>query len=135
MLINRYEEIKKCSRNAYALRLYGQLDYLLQLNNVNKGKFDPLLLRALKEIINFYNKEKTFTNAFVKKIESSLMSLQSEAQKYTVICIGHAHIDVTGNGALMKLLILLLLLLKQCYISWITTKTSPLCNRKVIFMF
>lgn len=94
MLINRYEEIKKCSRNAYALRLYGQLDYLLQLNNVNKGKFDSLLLGALKEIINFYNKEKTFTNAFVKKIESSLMSLQSEAQKYTVICIGHAHIDV-----------------------------------------
>ena len=94
MQINRYEEIKKACLNSYSMRLYAEIDYLLRINEVENGKYSDLLNKAIDLLIQCFDKEQTITKTLVLKIENLLMPLQKEAKKYTVICVGHAHIDV-----------------------------------------
>lgn len=94
MQINRYEEIKKTCLNDNSMRLYAEIDYLLRINEVEKGKYSDLLTKAIDSLIQLFEKEQTITSAIVLKVENVLMPLEKEAKKYSVICVGHAHIDV-----------------------------------------
>ena len=93
MNIQEYAEIKKYQTEENK-RIFIELDYCLEVNRVENGRYDDLLERAIGLLKNEFQKKKAISLQQMKKIEEILMPMQKRIKEDSVLCIAHAHIDI-----------------------------------------
>lgn len=94
MDLNVFEKIKKECNLDFQKRIITQIEYALQLNKIYDNKFDDLINKSLDIIIKQYLKTNFINRQSAKKAEEILLPLKPYAKKQTVLCVGHAHIDI-----------------------------------------
>lgn len=94
MDLNIFEKIKKDCNLDFQKRIITQIEYALQLNKIYDNKFEDLINKSLDVIINQYLKNNFINKQSAKKAEEILLPLKPYAKKQTVLCVGHAHIDI-----------------------------------------
>ncbi|MDF2685217.1 MAG: Alpha-mannosidase, partial [Clostridia bacterium] len=92
--ISLLKKLKASPQSANAHRICCELDYLMELSKVNGGEYDEKINAAMDKLYDVVKSEGTITKSAMEEAESALNFLSQKAKEYTVICIGHAHIDM-----------------------------------------
>ena len=75
-------------------RLILQMYYAVELSKTEGECFHPLIEDAADKALKYYDVHGAITKEFVLEAESLLTPLAAAAKSYSLICIGHAHIDM-----------------------------------------
>ncbi|MFW5985058.1 MAG: alpha-mannosidase [Halanaerobiaceae bacterium] len=89
-MVNKLKE--KADKSYWGKRLLAELNYGARVSKVNEGKYDQLLKQVLEDISR--DEQEVITEEQVARSEEQLEEMVTEAKKYTMICAGHAHIDM-----------------------------------------
>lgn len=97
-LVNSISKFKSLRENSWtglwAKRILSELEYLLEVSKANEGKKRNLLDDVIGQLWNFVQENGAITKEIVLELEEKLLPMQSDAKKYTVLLVGHAHIDM-----------------------------------------
>ena len=80
-------------------RIFSQLRFAKIISSENQGKYNQLVQKAEQYLLDYYEKEGTFTLSIVLEIEEMLSEIAKEAKDYKVLCVAHAHIDMNWMWA------------------------------------
>ncbi|MGI6173060.1 MAG: glycoside hydrolase family 38 C-terminal domain-containing protein [Christensenellales bacterium] len=89
--------LKAFTANVHAeekARLAGELRYARRVSLVHKGKYDALLESAIAFAQNAEREEGTLTKSARIACEDMLLPMEADCKKYTLLFVGHAHIDM-----------------------------------------
>jgi len=75
-------------------RITGEMEYALRLNTAENYRFDEAIDRALTVLEQAMKTDGTLTETVCLQAEKELLPLADAAKAYTVILVGHAHIDM-----------------------------------------
>lgn len=93
--VNKFKQLCENSRSGiWAMRMLSELEYLLEISRISEGKYQEVLNNAINQLWDFVKENGAITKEIVLIIEEELYSLKEEAEKYTVLLVGHAHIDM-----------------------------------------
>lgn len=85
---------KSTYRSYWEKRILAEIGYLIELLYGEDASVDKLLEQAVDTLMDCYQEQKQLDVQTVKEVEESLISLSGQAKKITLICTGHAHIDM-----------------------------------------
>ena len=75
-------------------RIIGELEFAIKLSEELDGKYDAILNDALDYLLEQQRMDGVLTNSVCEKAEAMLAPMEADAKAYTVILVGHAHIDM-----------------------------------------
>ena len=75
-------------------RLAHEIDYARRVSQALKGRHEALVLDAAKAFREAVARDGALTDAEARRIEESLLPMQADCKKYTLMLCGHAHIDM-----------------------------------------
>ncbi len=75
-------------------RVLMELRYAAEVNRVDGGRWDSLILSAVDSLERALAAEGVLSDAEAAKAEALLLPMGEAAKRYTVLCVGHAHIDM-----------------------------------------
>ncbi len=88
------EAKKKYAFGYWAERFIAEMQYLREISKLQKDRLDGQIAEQLEAVLKSARQDGAIVKASVLNAEHSLASLEKEAKKYTLNCIGHAHIDM-----------------------------------------
>lgn len=94
MKINTFDTLKASAKNPKNIRVFAELELVLEVNKIHNNKFDSLIDSAIDYLSTQYQKNGAIIIDDVYHVEEMLKSLSPLIKQYKVICLGHAHIDV-----------------------------------------
>ena len=71
-----------------------ELQYAANLSDVQGGRWDRLVTEAVDAAWAAWKREGAITRQTTEAVEAMLAPLAAAAKRYTLLCIGHAHIDM-----------------------------------------
>jgi len=80
--------------NYWGSRCVLELQYAYKLSESENGIFDKVVFEATDIAWVAYREEGALTKATAMAVEQALSSLAEKAKGYSLLCIGHAHIDM-----------------------------------------
>jgi len=78
----------------YNKRILGEMNFALQLNIRQGGKYDDSISASLAVLESALKEEGVLTNSACKQAEEILLPLSKDAKSYEVLYAAHAHIDM-----------------------------------------
>ncbi|MBE6938739.1 MAG: alpha-mannosidase [Ruminococcaceae bacterium] len=94
-LMEKLERIRgEKDKSYWADRISAELEYLFRLSAVKGGRFDRDIAVAADGLIGALSSDGVITDGAARFAEKLLLPLSEECKKLTVLCIGHAHIDM-----------------------------------------
>lgn len=75
-------------------RLAHEIDYARRVSQALKGRHEALVLGAARAFRDAVARDGALTDAEARRIEESLLPMQADCKKYTLMLCGHAHIDM-----------------------------------------
>ena len=88
------EQYAKPRRNGWGRRTVLQLQYAQKLSECAGGRHDDLIADALAAAWADFQDQGAVTRATCERVEFLLQPLAPAAKAITLLCIGHAHIDM-----------------------------------------
>lgn len=79
--------------NYWATRIFAELDFLHRILKIEQ-KDDPILTKIEKKIELDFSKQGALTRPAVEEAESALEPYKAFCKEYSLLCVGHAHIDM-----------------------------------------
>lgn len=76
------------------VRVINELEFAIKLSEELGGKHDGIIDEALDYLLSKMKAEGVLTNSACAKAEEILSPMEADAKAYTVILVGHAHIDM-----------------------------------------
>ena len=92
--MEKLAELRENARGYWAERIAGELQYLQALSSVQENAYQGLLDRGIGFLYDSYQKNGAIVNGDAQKCEEMLLPAAEAAKKYTLYCVGHAHIDM-----------------------------------------
>ena len=93
--INKFKMLRQDSWSGiWAKRILAELEYLLEVSKASEGKNRKLLDEVIDVLWEFVSTNGAITKDIVLELEDRLLPMQEDARKYTVLLVGHAHIDM-----------------------------------------
>ena len=80
--------------NYWGSRCMLELQYAFKLSESEGGAYDPLVFTATDIAWEAYTSEGALTKATTLAVERALSPIAEKAKGYSLLCIGHAHIDM-----------------------------------------
>ncbi len=94
-LVNKLMKLDKVPDKGYfGERIYSELQYAVKISDVDGGKFNGIIDRAMDYVLGEKAKAGMVNEEICKTAESILLEIAHEAKKYKLICAAHAHIDM-----------------------------------------
>ena len=90
----RIDSLLKAPASAYATRALYETRYVRELTKVDKGKWNSAINSALNALEAGLEADGSLTDGAGKKAEEALLPAAEAAKRYSLICVGHAHIDM-----------------------------------------
>lgn len=87
-------KMKKVQGDSKLKRIIAELEYAIQVSNVNENRFDECISEAIRYLKETFDKTASISIEILNSCESILMPIQIEAKKYKIFCVSHAHIDM-----------------------------------------
>lgn len=91
---NKIRLMKKDLNNCYSKRILTELEYAIQVSDVNDNIFDDCIQNAIDNIYAYFVENKTITKNQMLECEKILFPIRDAAKKYKLYCVSHAHIDM-----------------------------------------
>ena len=90
-----FEELHRITMpNAHNKRIISEVEFAIRLNEVNSGKFDDCIDKALRYLLSEMAEEGVLSKTVCNKAEEMLLPCSAAAKEYKLILAGHAHIDM-----------------------------------------
>ena len=90
-----FEELHRITMpNAHNKRIISEVEFAIRLNEVNNGKFDDCIDKALRYLLSEMAEEGVLSKTACNKAEEMLLPCSQAAKEYKLILAGHAHIDM-----------------------------------------
>lgn len=86
--------------NAWHRRILSELDFCLQMKAYADTDVNDAVDKALTVLENAQSVDGVLTDAICEKAEQCLMPLAEEAHTYTLLMVGHAHLDMNWQWGL-----------------------------------
>lgn len=93
-LVTRIENLKNITVGYWGDRIITQLEYSYKLSKINNQIYDEFLIKILCFIEDSVKSIGGFTKHIAEEAELRLSELSTEAKKFNIICVAHAHIDM-----------------------------------------
>lgn len=90
----RIEHLSKTPAGKAGQRILAELRYACEVSKVDQGKWDELIGNAVHALEERVSTAGVISAADAQAAEELLMPMQKAAKRYTVLCVGHAHIDM-----------------------------------------
>jgi len=90
----REEQFYLTPPNKTIRRILGEIEFAIRLSEVNDGKFDADIDKALDYLSDKIDADGVLTNSACMEAESMLLVMADAAKEYKLILAGHAHIDM-----------------------------------------
>ena len=91
---NLVRELEKYKSGYFGGRVFAEFGYLNQLSLFDGAKYEDEILKAGNELLDKAKAKGAITKEDCESAEACLAPLSPWAKKYTVMPIGHAHIDM-----------------------------------------
>ena len=78
----------------YVVRILSELEYAVRLSEQRSHEFDSLVESAVDFLSDCIESEGTVTRTAASACERILLPLADAAREYSLILVGHAHIDM-----------------------------------------
>ena len=96
-----YDFIAKLDKidNYNCNRLYAEINYAVEVSNVNGNKYDAIIKKAVDNVYESYIKDGAVTSIALNNFEKELEVMVSDCKKYELLLVAHAHIDMNWMWA------------------------------------
>jgi len=88
------ESLKKDAAGYWAERILSQMNYAVKLSNVNGGKFDNIIEKALDYLVTKQTEDGVISKTTALNTENMIKEMSIAAKSFKMICAAHAHIDM-----------------------------------------
>ena len=93
-LHERILELKKGNTMPHQERILSQLEFVLQLSQINSDRHAPVIIKAIDLLSESVKLDGMISRKSAENAEKIIIELSEEAKSYEVICTAHAHIDM-----------------------------------------
>jgi alpha-mannosidase len=90
----RLEKMKALGSSYWSTRILSQLEYAHELSQLADHQYDPLVEQVIAFLANRSQQEGAITQETAARAEETLKTLSPQAKLHTLLCAGHAHIDM-----------------------------------------
>lgn len=90
----RLERLMKAPSCALGERVLAEARYAYELSQIDKGKWNSLIEKATAALEKGLLESGAITTQAAASAEEMLLPMAETAKRYTVLCVGHAHIDM-----------------------------------------
>lgn len=89
----------KCGQPYWHSRIWSELKFLSDISDAENDRFDSLLLPAVEKAYDLFCNQGYISKENCLELEKDLAPAQKDCKEYTLICVGHAHIDMNWMWA------------------------------------
>jgi len=89
-----FKQISDSPHTDFKRRIVCELDYLIELSEVNGGMFDAKINSAIDFLCGVLAEHDVILKTDMLAAEKMLADLSAKAKEFEVICVAHAHIDM-----------------------------------------
>lgn len=93
--IGKFKKLRDISGNGiWAKRILAELEFALEVSKAFNGAYKEILDCAISKLWDYVQENGAIVKEIVIEIENDLSCMQQAIKEYTVLLVGHAHIDM-----------------------------------------
>lgn len=90
----KLERLENAPAGRMGKRAVMELRYAYEVSRVEQWRWNSLIEKAAKVLESDWERQGAVTDGAAQEAEAVLMPMQQAAKQFTVLCVGHAHIDM-----------------------------------------